>query len=278
MKYISVIKKTAAVFAAAAISAGFASCGLTTENVKEESIPLENVSSITAELKSTDLRVRLGSENLLRYRVYESLAPTVTQAGGRLKIVSGEGRDFRIDSESNNDFIELTLTRKQLDDLDIELSSGDVVFDSFDINGSITTASGDIEIDNAENAGDVALKANSGDITVKDCNFKSLSKKTSSGDAVLENITADDMTLEATSGNTDIRCKKLCGIASESDSGDVNIRLSGSREEIGYELRAKSGSIKVGSETYDDNYVNIGSAPQKIKCSTSSGDITIDFI
>ena len=307
-------KGTVTILAALVLSAGLASCGNLTESVKEETISLGNVASIEANLKSTDLRVKLGSENKLRYRVYESIAPSVTQDKDKLSIVSGEGTYFHVVSTQEDNFIELTLTEKQLEDLDIELSSGDVVFNDIDLDGDISTSSGNIEIYGSENGKDVNLTSSTGDITVKNSGFKSLNKKSSSGKSSFENVKTDeaylestsgdttaagctfgslrkksstgasqfdditcgDMNLEASSGSTSLTCTSVCDIVSVSESGDVSIRFPGSRSEFDCELSADSGSISVGGNSYDEDYVDIRGAAHKVKCKTSSGDITIE--
>lgn len=261
----------------AAVAIGTTACAFTQEDVKEDTVPLESVSGLDVDLMSTDITIKLGSENKVYYKVYESLAPTVAQNGEKLSIRSGKGRNTRMSSDKKDNYIEVTLDKKELGDIDIEASSGDITVDGFDISGKIKTSSGDIEISNIANGKDIAIEASSGKVELEHCNFKTVNKKTSSGDCKFNDVKADRFVLEAESGDTDISGSEISDIESESSSGNVDIDLNGKREDCNFDISVESGGIKINGGRYEDGFTENNNADNTIKIKTTSGDIEINI-
>ena len=270
--------KIAKAIIAASLAAVFsfctASCSLESENIVENTISFDSINQITASLSSTDLRINLGNENSVYYKVYESLEPDVSEKDGKLKIVSEKKKSASLNFNTST-YIEVTLNKKQLDDIDLTLSSGDVQINDINVNGNIQTSSGNIKINNVENSNNISLQASSGDISLKKCSFKTLKNKTESGDIYLERINSNNIIIEAKSGDTDIVDTDICNIEANSHSGNVKIKLNGNENDINYDLSANSGSIKVGDSSYEDQYINNNNADKTIKCKTKSGNITV---
>ena len=63
-------------FLAVVLSACAVGCSMTNENVVENTISLESVDQLSANLSSINLSIELGEKNSIHYRVYESLEPT----------------------------------------------------------------------------------------------------------------------------------------------------------------------------------------------------------
>lgn len=274
---MDIIRSIMAAVLSAVTALSITACALTNEEVNEATIPLESVTTIEADLKSTDLKIRLGDENKVHYRVYKSLTPTVSDSSGKLSIVSGNGRSIRNFSKSEDNYIEVILDKKELGRIDLKASSGDILLDGFDIGGKIKTSSGNIVIKNVSDGRDLTIEASSGDVDMTDCNFKSISKKTSSGDSEFSGVKADSFKLEANSGNTEISGADVCDIESESNSGNVDIRLSGKRQDVNYDIRVNTGDIKINGGEYDDDYSENNDSDKTVKVKTSSGDIEINI-
>ncbi len=265
---------------AAAMAAGLAACGAQeliniSSKTSENEFALESASALTADLDSTDLRITLGDENKIHYKVPELLEPVVTQENGTLTLTNKKQKPGTIINATSENYIEITLDSKALGDVDIDLDSGNVSFDGFDIGGSITTDSGDIKIKNAENGGDIVLKADSGNVTVSNGSFASVSKETDSGDACFENVNAGSFLLRSDSGSTKLTGAEPCDIDHVSDSGSLTIELNGDSG-LGFDISSGSGSITVGENKCSGSYVRDGGS-STIKAKTDSGSVTVSF-
>ncbi|MBR6385025.1 MAG: DUF4097 family beta strand repeat protein [Ruminococcus sp.] len=266
--------------AIAMLSSCLTACGISSfasENVKEDTVKLENINQLTANLSSTDLRVKFGDENKLHYRVYESLVPEINQKNGRLDIESPQNSGIHMHNDSKDNYIEITLNKNQLDTIDIDASSGDILFDSIDMGGKIKTSSGDIDLMNIENGKDINIEVSSGDLDFRNCNFTTVNKISSSGDTHFEKVNADKFTLESTSGETKIKDSDICDMEIKSTSGDIEMNLNGKQNDCNFELSVTSGSITVGGGSYKDNCTINNNADKTIKCNATSGEIEINF-
>ena len=264
-------------FLAVVLSACAVGCSMTNENVVENTISLESVDQLSANLSSINLSIELGEKNSIHYRVYESLEPTVSEKNGTLNIKSKKGKKSGFFSSSNDNYIEITLNKKQLDDIDISLSSGNVELKDLNVSGKIKTSSGNIKINNVEKGNELFIEASSGNIDINKCSINKLENKSSSGNIELNGIKANNIIIDTSSGNASISDTDICDINAESGSGNIVLDLNGKEIECNCDLSVSSGKIKVDGNSYKDKYTQNNNAKNTIKCRTSSGNIKVRF-
>lgn len=173
--------------------------------------------------------------------------------------------------------------------LKIDNTSGDVRLNDLDgVEYKIGATSGDIAISRV--SGTVKIKSTSGDITLKQLTGEIESRSTS-GDQDIYNITGN-LSVQATSGDLDIRAVKgnMKAVATSGDieivevegalsmettsgnmqgrrirltgdsdvratSGDVSFTFLNDLKDVGFDLRATSGDLEVGSISGEDKLV-----------------------
>ena len=246
------------------------------DNITEKTIMLDSVNQLEINLSSMNLRVNFGDENKVHYKTHRSLEPTVTQADGKLRIISEKNCTFFIFRMLYENYVEITLNKKQLYDVDVKISSGNISFDGLDISGKTETASGNTEIKNVNNGKSLNIKTASGNINLESCSFNEITEKQISGNSHFDDVTADKIYIKSTSGNTNID-SNICDMDIESCSGNVNLTLKGSENDCNYNLSVCSGTLKINGNSFDKKYSQNNNADKNIKCSLTSGNIKINF-
>lgn len=258
---------------------------------KDENIPLDNFNKINVDFSSADIIVQTTNEPNLR---------VVQKSSGKLK----NEEKFTINKENDNiiikrntspvvfsifnignlqERIEIYIPKSYTKDLDIQSSSGNVIFNS-DINLnniSCRAGSGNLQGETNINGNDVNLKASSGNINVETLISKTYKVNTSSGNIHINSLSGSG-DAAASSGNVKINYKDISEYSNVSArSGNVNLVVP---KGLSFEFngRCSSGDIR---SNFDLNYKNkkgneatgqIGSGPyKKINASTNSGNIDI---
>ena len=277
------LKKTKVICAlilAGIISCGVQACGIRSlfqkKNVVEDTIRLDAVSVLNADLTSADITIRQGSENSLYYKMDEDHVPEITQENGTLTVKKKSTFSISWFSFTENK-LEITLDSKTLESLDISLTSGDIDVDGLDFGGTIQTTSGDISVSNAKNGGTLTLEATSGEISVRDSKFQSIHKEQCSGDTQMERVEAAKLYLQSTSGETTISKAKIGNAEISCTSGDTELELIGSESDYNYSCSCTSGTIRIADTKAKKNYEQDNHADHTFTADMTSGDLTVRF-
>lgn len=144
------------------------------------------------------------------------------------------------------------LLRDIKSDAKVKSTSGDIDVRGLQGNLSMRSTSGDQEL--VDLVGNLRTESTSGDIKVSRL-IGSLDVSATSGDIELNEIEGS-VSASTTSGNTEGERVFLTGDSRfKSTSGDIEISLKNDLEEIGFDLRATSGDLEVGSIDGDDRLV-----------------------
>lgn len=258
---------------------------------KDESVPLNNFNKINVDFSSEDIIVQTTDESNLR---------VVQKGATKLK----EGDKFTINKDNNNiiikrtasnivhsifnfgyfgEKIEVYIPKSYNKDLDIQSSSGNVIFNS-DINLnniSCTARSGNLQLNGNITGNDVNLKSSSGNISVEALMSKIYKVNTSSGNIHIDSLSGSGE-VAVSSGDVKINYTDIKEYSNVSThSGNVNLSIP---KGLSFEFNGKCSSGDINSN-FDLNYKNkrgneataqVGSGPyKKINVKTSSGNIDI---
>ncbi|WP_123053239.1 DUF4097 domain-containing protein [Clostridium sp. JN-1] len=214
---------------------------------------------------------------------------TIKKQGDNIQIETGAKNRaftfsiFDFDEDTSNEKIEIYIPKDYAKDLDVNTSSGNILFSSDmklnDINCS--QGSGDFKIQNSITANNAAIKTNSGDIYIASLDSKYYNIEAASGDILVKYILGSG-NAKAVSGNIKMNYKSIGEYAkASSTSGDVKLILPQNLS-FKFEGECTSGDIK---GDFPLNYENdrkskasaqVGNDPYKtIDVSTVSGDIDI---
>lgn len=238
---------------------------------KEETLSLENCDEIKLDFSSEDIIIHTTDDSKLKVvqksskKLKENEKFTTSTDNNTISIEKAKSiRNINIMFFGyNRRLIELYIPKSYVKNLDIILSSGDVVFDS-DVNLNVLKyhqSSGDLKADN--------LKVNSYNI------------RTSSGDIIINNLSGSGEVL-VSSGDIKIAYKDINEYTKvTATSGDIKLTIP-SNSSFEFHGQCTSGDI---NSNFQLNYENkrgnkanakVGNGPyKKIDVNTSSGDIKI---
>ncbi|MDF2505979.1 DUF4097 family beta strand repeat-containing protein [Clostridium sp.] len=258
---------------------------------KDENTPLDNFNKINVDFSSTDIIIQSTDEPNLRIiqkstgKLRNEEKFTISKENDNIIIKRSNSRvAFSIFNLGNlQERIEVYIPKNYTKNLDIQSSSGNIIFNS-DINLnniSCIASSGNLRDESIINANDVNLKASSGNISLEALMSKSYKVNTSSGNIDINSLSGSG-DVSASSGNVKVNYKDISEYSNVSArSGNVDLVIP---EGLNFEFsgRCNSGDIK---SSFDLNYKNkrgneataqVGSAPyKKINASTSSGNIDV---
>ncbi|KOA18675.1 hypothetical protein CLHOM_29590 [Clostridium homopropionicum DSM 5847] len=238
---------------------------------KEETLSIENCNEI---------KLDFSSEDIIIYSTDDPKLKVVQKSSNKLK----ENEKFTVNTENNKisigkakasrninilffgynrRLIELYIPKNYLKDLDINLSSGDIVFDS------------DINLNNFK------CHQSSGDFNAKNLKVNSYNIRTSSGDIDINNLWGTGEVL-VTSGDIKIAYKDISEYTKvTTTSGDIKLTIP---LNLSFEFHGQCTSGDINSN-FQLNYENkrgtkanakVGNGPyKKIDVTTTSGDIKI---
>ncbi len=109
----------------------------------------------------------------------------------------------------------------------------------------IKTQSGDIESFTGANDADVKLRASSGEISVENGEYKTLSASASSGEIEIKSVSAEHISVKARSGDADLENVICENLVVDLTSGDIdleNVRVSGESN-----LCTSSGDVELSA-------------------------------
>lgn len=171
----------------------------------------------------------------------------VDNSSGDVKVEGISGNDYIIETSSGDIFLK-DISGK----LKARSTSGDVVIDNLSGNIDMQSTSGDQEY--RKIVGNLETRATSGDIDIRDVKGN-LYAKTTSGDIEIDDVEGS-LSLNATSGNLEgYRVLLADDSNAQSTSGDIYLEFLNELELIGFDLKATSGDLRVGTVRGEDRLV-----------------------
>lgn len=238
---------------------------------KEEAISLENCDEIKLDFSSEDIIIHITDDPKLKVvqkssnKLKENEKFTVYTENNTISIEKGKSmRNINILFFGyNRRLIELYIPKSYVKNLDINLSSGDIIFDS------------DINLNSLK------CHQNSGDLKADNLKVNSYNIRTSSGDISINNLSGTGEVL-VTSGDIKIAYKDINEYTKiTTTSGDIKLTIPSS---LSFEFNGQCTSGDINSN-FQLNYENkrgtkvnakIGNGSyKKIDATTTSGDIKI---
>lgn len=262
------------------ISIGNRKAGSSNYKMVGETLELNDFDKADIDVASMDVMIESGSEYKLEYRTYEGHEPITEVKGGHLTLKQprdsvGFNMDFRILSTQEGEYYKLTVPG-EIKDLDLNVSSGDIIINGVNVSGKADLSSGDISIRDSEGR-DLDIETSSGSISLEDAGYRKLKLHASSGDIKLNECSMDELESKTSSGEMLLEDILTDRVDLSSSSGDVTLSVKGSEDDYSYDIDTSSGSIRVGDRKLEGDYSFGDNKEKSIKAETSSGNVTISF-
>lgn len=261
-----------------------------TVNVEKE-IPLGDLEKVIVDLSFSDIHVVTGKSETLSLKFSGSIISRpdlehpyllLEERGKTLTLKPAMVSSYSV--YQSKLLLELTIPEKQLNRMELNTSSGDIV-----VEGSV--------------AEHLLINSTSGAAAVSDFRGSSLSMDSSSGDMSVNDSSTDELNVETTSGDMEINSSDTGIFAADTSSGEVVVESLESEENRvettsgkallsnlsgNLEYQSSSGSLNVlfsregdsiiAETTSGDVIMSFGGdADFRIIADTTSGDFSIDF-
>ena len=272
------------------------------ENYITETVKTGAFSKIVVDTSTIDVNITKGNEYAVSYYLPEDKKPEIKEEGGVLTIKGYENNswiifDFSFFNSSENSYINVTVpddTTVKL--VDIKSSTADIKIGSLNIDGSISTSTGDIRLDDNK-MGNMVFTVSTGDITIHNCDIESLETKSSTGEVKIEkcviagnyisktstgDVSVTDselgrLTLNGSTSDVTVTSSSIANIKLETSTGDIKLGLLGKEDDYSTEIHTSTGDIKINGEEYEKKYKKVSAGIDSININTSTGDVDIDF-
>lgn len=202
-------------------------------------------------------------EALITLTVPENVALKITNSSGDVKVTDLKGGSLVVSATSGD-----LLIRETEADCRLRTTSGDLIARS--ITGGIAAKSTSGDQEYFEINGDLQTESTSGNIEVSGMKGE-LRAYATSGDIGLAGIRGS-LEVGTTSGDIECTDVRLTGSSRfKSTSGDIYCTLENELESISFDLRATSGSLRVGGSRAEDRLFTDG-GDILVRGESSSGD------
>lgn len=263
----------------------------TQKTINEEKVyKIDNFKDIFIETSSTDVNIipvdsdeiKINLTGNARSSSEKSLPKLFTEVKGDKLIIdvrSFSGFGFSYFSGDIN--LDIYLPKKYKNNLDIDVSSADVIINDLEINNfNFNTSSGDLDLKDLE-SNKSTFKSSSGDLNLKSFKSNESIFKTSSGKVNAEDFSGD-LECVSSSGKIYIEYENFNNnIYIKSSSGDIKLKLPNDSD---FHLKADTSSGDIVTDfpisiigSIKDDYLEgtFGNSNNKIEIKTSSGDIEL---
>ncbi|GAA0737401.1 DUF4097 family beta strand repeat-containing protein [Clostridium oceanicum] len=262
---------------------------------KDKTISLDGCNNINLDFRSSDVIIKETNDSKIRViekcstKLREKEKFQVDKSGDSINIKRGIRHSsfgivfFGVSGQK----IEVYIPKQYNKNLKINLTSGDIKFDSnIGLNMiKSTQSSGDFYGMNSIKANEFNLESTSGDVQIGNLNTNIYNIELTSGD-IMANLVKGSGNVKATSGDIKIQYKDINDYSNvKASSGDVNLKIN---KKINFDFSGKCGSGEINSdfpinynnqEEKDEGTGKIGDDPYKrIDVQTSSGDINLEKI
>lgn len=164
----------------------------------------------------------------------------------------------------------------QIDDADVQTTSGDIAIDEAVIGSSrFHSVSGDIDMDGIQ--GELALKTVSGDIEVRQSGGEAVTAESISGEIEVH-VDRSSLRVSTFSGDVEVEADEVNYLEASSKSGDVTCHLKD--HDITAVLSTKSGALKSDANLNEYRQSHhewtVGNGTGHVVLSSKSGDVSLD--
>ena len=287
------LKKIAAAAAAGLAAVLMTSCGSIIESkdispetsvMADKTIPLGDIKTVDTDLSISKFVIKLGEKNEVHYRVCEEIEPVISESEGKLTVKRKDNKSYSYTGTDADNYIEVTLSKKLLDDVNIRMTAGDVCIEGIDFGGTIKNSSGSISVTGCNSERDIDLKTSSGGIGLKDSRLGKVDADSSSGSISISDCKSDkDISLTSSSGGIGLKDSKLGKVDADSSSGNISISDCKSDKDIS--LTSSSGEIvikncvlgKVNARSSSGNQYIEGVTSEMLDLDSISGNTTVEL-
>ncbi|MCR4624838.1 MAG: DUF4097 domain-containing protein [Lachnospiraceae bacterium] len=272
------------------------------DNFITETQKLDAFDKIVVNTSTFDVNIIKGDEYSITYHVPDDEKPEIINKNGVLTVNLEQESNFtflNIGFFNNDENAYINITVPDTDStkaIDIESSTADIKIADLNIDGSISTSTGDINLDNNK-MGNIKLTVSTGDIFINNCTLDTLETKSSTGETKINNTkiigkytaktsTGDvdifsselgEFTLSGSTSDVTTKATSIGNIKIETSTGEVTLGLVGDENSYSMDIHTSTGDIRVGNEEFEDNYKKTVSGINSIDIDTSTGDVEIDF-
>ncbi len=223
------------------------------------------------------IKIYLPSKTDMSSLVIENSSGDVTVAGfqtDQLDITVSYGDFIMQEASASRAEITLSSGRSKISDsnigsLDFTNSYGDANFTNINTGEPISTDEASTDTIN--------ITMSSGDIDVNGLYCNSIDITNSYGDITCEEVTATEFEMDLSSGNLDVTNSDLMDINLNNSYGDIDLLLVGSEDAYNLDLHTSYGSITVGSDKYEEEFIRENNGVRVVNADLSSGDFTLNF-
>jgi len=204
----------------------------------------------------------------LNLKLAKTTNVTVDNSSGDVFVSDLSGKSLRFEASSGD--LEI---RNISADLRLETSSGDIELEN--LTGELQSRSSSGDQDLSKINGDIESYSSSGTIELQDI-VGDIMAETSSGGISLDDVKGG-LKLESTSGSLRGDDVELTADAYfKSSSGSIDMDLVNEIESLDFDLKASSGSLRVGSRRAEDRLIDKRSGGYEITGISSSGSQRYD--
>ena len=267
-----------------------------------ETVKVGAFNKLVVDTSTIDVNISKGSEYSVSYYLPEDKKPEITENNGVLTVKGYEKNsfmvfDFSFLSSCDDAYINITIPEDAgVKIIDIKSSTADIKLSSLNVDGTISTSTGDIRLDD-NTMGNMIFTVSTGDIFIRNCNLESLetkastgetkidncvikgnyNSKTSTGDVTINGSELGRFTLDGSTSDVTVSSSSIDNIKIETSTGEVKLGLIGNEEDYTVEIHTSTGDIDINGEEYEKKYKRVSSGINSINISTSTGDVDIDF-
>lgn len=242
------------------------------------SVDLSDFDTLNIEVASMDVKILEGDSYRLEYTCKDVFVPEVNQSGKTLSIkqptVNVVGA-FNINLNNDEHYYLYVPKTDAVVNCDIRLTSGEFDNDILNLDGTLKMTSGDAKFNNIRFNGHIIQT--SGEISMNNVSGDKIDIEKTSGDIKCDNCSYNGITLGSTSGSATFEKLTVNTFDFDLTSGEIEINLTGSKNDYNYSLSCASGDITVGDSEYGKKLKEDNGASGEIKGHTTSGDIDITF-
>ena len=244
-----------------------------------DTVSLKAFDSIKTDVASVNTYIERGDSYSLEYHVREDYVPEISEENGKLTVKQPSVFNIGIINPFDNEeqYYKITVP-EDADILEANLnsSSGTLRVDCVDIAGKVDISSGDVELVDIRSK-ELDLHATSGSMKLSNVSMDTTTVNLTSGRVVLDDCTTDEIKVDLTSGHFECRDFEFSKGDFEATSGTIDIEAKGNEDDYSYDMKASSGSIRIGDLKVDDSYKTDSDKEKEIRCRVHSGTFKISF-
>lgn len=256
----------------------------------EKVYDIDNLNDIFIETSSTDVNIIPVDSDEIKIHLYGSAKASSEKSFPKL-FTEIQGDKLTIEVRSFNGFgfsffsgdinLDIYIPKKYKNNLDIDVSSADVIINDLEINNfNFDSSSGDLDLKSLK-SNESIFKTSSGDIDLQSFKSNESTFKTSSGKINAEDFSGD-LECVSSSGKIYFEYENFNNnVYIKSSSGDIKLKLPNDSE---FHLKADTSSGDIVTDfpisiigSIKDDYLEgtFGNGDNKINIKTSSGDIEL---